>query len=394
MQANPTQEEREARAGLSRCGEPGDAALATAVHALGAERVWELANGARPLDSDHQGAGDTLAKGLARWRTRAASADPGRDLENAGRLDGGFVIPGDEGWPSALDDLGPERPLGLWWRGPGFAALAELGRGPWGGSRMLSVVGTRDPSPYGLHVTGQLVTTLREHGVCILSGGALGVDVTAHRAALDTGADAPATICVLAGGVDRLYPAANSAVLGVIARRHLILSEHPPGCAPTRWRFLARNRIIAALSAGTVVTEGRWRSGALNTAHHAAGLGRWVGAVPGPVTANTSEGPHRLLREVDAELVSNPEDVVQALGWTQAAPQPQLPLEEARGVIDGLDPVEARLWEALPLHRAVELDRLLTAAGLAPAEALAGLQRLDAKGVVQETDPGCWRRSR
>jgi DNA processing protein len=410
---DPRVEDRLARAALSRCCEPDDAALAVVVATLGPVRVWELIRGDQVLDEEvtatetalaqagmSRRRGSGLRAGLDRWRSRGVTADPRRDLEHAWSLGGGYLIPGDPAWPVALEDLGPECPLGLWWRGPGIEALAGLGAGPFSGSRLLSVVGTRDPSAYGIQVTTRHVEVLREHDVCILSGGALGIDITAHRSALDAGHGVPATICVLAGGVDRLYPATNSALLSVIARRHLILSEHPPGSAPTRWRFLARNRIIAALGVGTLVTEGRWRSGALNTANKAAELGRWVGAVPGPVTSDVSELPHRLIRESGAELISEPHDVIAAHGWDTSAGagvQDILPIGAVGApvhVTDALDPVEARLWESLPVSRSAPLSQVISAAGLAVGEALAGLHRLGAKGAAEEVHDGQWRRGR
>ncbi|WP_291278576.1 DNA-processing protein DprA [Galactobacter sp.] len=384
-----------------------------AVQALGAARVWELVKGAAVAAQDREDCaahiaaegrpsrrGGRLEDGLARWRSRAMQSAPEEDLHQAARMGGGYVIPGDEAWPVALDDLGPARPLGLWWRGPGFESLARLGAGPWSEARLLAVIGTRDPSAYGIHVTEQLVTGLRERDVCILSGGALGIDVAAHRTALEIGEGRPATMAVLAGGIDRLYPAANSATLSVIGRRHLLLSEHPPGTSTARWRFLARNRIIAALGCGTLVTEGRWRSGALNTANSAAELGRWVGAVPGPITSGESELPHRLIREAGADLVTCVQDVVGDLGWdgaesgaTPTDGQAQLPFpNDPEHPTDGMDPVEERLWEALPRRGGLGLDQLVSAAGLSVSEALAGLERLAGRGAAAEVPGGGWKR--
>ncbi|MGO2634427.1 MAG: DNA-processing protein DprA [Galactobacter sp.] len=410
--------ERTARAGLSRCCEPGDAVLTTAVQALGAVRVWDLVAGAAEQLPDREAYAQQLASegkaprrgaqledGLGRWRSRAKQAAPEQDLQHAERMGGGYVIPGDDAWPAALNDLGPDCPLGLWWRGPGIASLARLGAGPWSNARLLSVVGTRDPSAYGIHVTEAMVSGLRERDVCILSGGALGIDVAAHRAALDTGERTgertgegpPATMAVLAGGIDRLYPAANSATLSVIGRRHLILSEHPPGTSTARWRFLARNRIIAALGCGTLVTEGRWRSGALNTANTAAGLGRWVGAVPGAITSDESELPHRLIRNSGADLVTCVQDVLEDLGWDGTAPgteQPSLPFaSDCAHPTEGMDPLEERLWEALPRRGGYGLDQLVVAAGLSVPETLAGLERLAGRGAVVEVPGGGWKRS-
>lgn len=405
-------EERVARAGLSRCSEPEDLAVESAVQALGAARVWELVRGAAPTAEERQGTAallhergareaaalrglDTLRERLA---GRAAEADPVRDLENVERLGGGLLLPGEPAWPAALDDLGPGAPLALWWRGP---------RPPGDTAHWLGIVGTRDPTAYGLHVTAVVAGGAAAAGAVIVSGGALGIDAAAHRAALPSGIprdpeEPLVTVCVLAGGVDRLYPASNARLLRHVAQEQLILSEHPPGCAPTRWRFLSRNRLIAALGAGLVVVEGRWRSGSLSTAHRAAELGRWVGAVPGPVTASTSEGPHRLIREGAAELVVRPEDALEAIGLVRGrvpARQDALPglagageAAETGSPVDGLSEPEARVYEALPRRGGTSLERLVLAAGLAPGEALGALHGLLARGRAARGEEG-WSRA-
>src|SRR6185312_4288445 len=131
-------------------------------------------------------------------------------------------------------------------------------------------------------------------------------DANAHRGALNAtaggtldgrGMAQPSTIAVMAGGVDRFYPSGNEDLLRTIAERGLVVAEVPPGTNPTRYRFLQRNRLIAALCQATVVVEARWRSGALNTARHAEMLSRVVGAVPGSVYSANSAGCHRLMRE-------------------------------------------------------------------------------------------------
>jgi DNA processing protein len=402
--------DRIARAGLSRCCEPEDSMVAVCVGGMGAVRVWDLVQGARATGDERQAVaeqmsaegrtprhGADLGAALQRWRSRAGHADPQRDLAFAATIGGGFIIPSDPGWPTALDDLGPAAPLGLWWRGPGVEHLSGLGAGPWSSARLLAVIGTRDPSPYGLHVTRTWVPELCDQDVCVLSGGALGIDIAAHRAALDHGRQIPATMTILASGIDQLYPARNSATLSSIGRHHLILTEFPPGSSPTRWRFLARNRLIAALGCGTLVVEGRWRSGALNTANRAASVGRWVGAVPGPITSEESELPHRLIREAGAELVTTSEDVLEAMGWTASAPggtQDELPLAfDPDHPVDDLDPIETRVWESLPVRQAMALDAVLVRAGLATAQGIAALQRLAVRGAVREVEGGAWRRA-
>ena len=144
-----------------------------------------------------------------------------------------------------------------------------------------------------------------------MSGAAFGIDQAAHRGAL---ANRGPTVAVLACGADRAYPAAHRNLIDYIADVGLVVSEAPPGCAPTRIRFLARNRVIAAVARGTVVVEAAVRSGALNTASWAGGLGRTVMGVPGPVTSAPSAGVHQLIRARDALLVTSGEEVLEAVG--------------------------------------------------------------------------------
>ena len=151
---------------------------------------------------------------------------------------------------------------------------------------------------------------LVDRGVCIVSGAAYGIDGMAHRSALASGG---ATIAFLAGGVDRFYPSGHDALLHRIVASGAVISELPCGASPTKWRFLQRNRLIAAASAATVVIEAGWRSGSLNTAGHASALGRPLGVVPGPVTSASSAGCHRLLRETDAILVTNAAEMAELI---------------------------------------------------------------------------------
>ncbi len=147
-------------------------------------------------------------------------------------------------------------------------------------------------------------------GCTVVSGGAYGIDATAHRVAVAAGTP---TVAVLAGGIDQLYPTGNVELLRNVARQGTLLAESPPGTRPTRWRFLARNRLIAAISAATVVVEAGARSGALNTAHHAAQLGRPVFAVPGAFSSPASVGCHRLVAEGRAQIVCRADDPVDAV---------------------------------------------------------------------------------
>jgi DNA processing protein len=170
------------------------------------------------------------------------------------------------------------------------------------------VVGARAATTYGCDVASSIAYELAERGVVVVSGAAYGIDGAAHRAALAAGGT---TVAVLSSGVDRAYPVGHEALLERIAAQGAVVSEAPPGRHPSRARFLTRNRIIAAMSAGVVVVEAALRSGALNTAHWATQLSTHVMAVPGPVTSAMSAGPHRAVIDRGASLVTDAADVLE-----------------------------------------------------------------------------------
>ena len=247
---------------------------------------------------------------MERWSTRLAEAEPERDLERAAAAGARFVIPGDDEWPEQVEILADAGqlsrragvPFGLWVRGP-----ANLRRAL---ARSVAMVGARACSSYGEHVAAELSSGLADNGVTVVSGGAYGIDAAAHRGAL---AASGLTVAVLACGVDVSYPKSNSALFSRIVEDGLVVSELPPGCSPTKLRFLARNRLIAAGTLGTVVIEAAVRSGALNSAGWAEQCGRAVLAVPGPITSRMSEGSHLLVRERDAVLVTSVADIIEAI---------------------------------------------------------------------------------
>ena len=283
-------EERLARAGLTRLCEPGDRAVRRCVLAEGHVAAHERLRAERPDLPD------------------AAS-----DLRRIHALGGRFLCPGDDEWPTRLADLerasktGPDgragEPYGLWVRGPARLATAT--------QLSVAVVGSRSATAYGVSVAGRLAADLADRGWWIASGAAIGIDRAAHEAALDS----ERTVAVLANGVDVAYPPENAALLRRISRCGLVVSEVPCGVTPRRPRFLIRNRLLAALSLGVVVVEAGVRSGALNTARHAALLGRPLLGVPGPVTSGLSAGVHQLLRELpEARLVTRAPEIVEEVG--------------------------------------------------------------------------------
>jgi DNA processing protein len=245
------------------------------------------------------------------------------------------------------------------------------------------VVGSRAATSYGLHVAGELGFALAEQQWAIVSGAAYGIDAAAHRGAL--AAPGP-TVAVLACGADVAYPRSHEALLGRVAAEALIVSEAPPGGLPLRRRFLVRNRLIAALSGGTVVVEAGVRSGALSTARHARRLGRPVLAVPGPVTSGLSAGCHLLLRQwPEATLVTCADEVIEAVGPVGSlAP---LPVIEA-GPRDGLDVRMGRVLEAVPSRRAREVEWIAARSGESEFVVERMLQPLIANGLVEARPEG------
>ena len=284
---------------------------------------------------------------------RLAEVDPARELEMADRKGIRFLVPGDPEWPAGLDDLDHVdqldhrdptadsaalsfggTPPGIWVRGP--MPLTELG-----GS--VAVVGSRAASVYGVEMTRAIAGHLALASVPVVSGGALGIDFVAHDAALLAGG---ATVAVLACGVDRVYPEKHHALLAHLAAEFALVSEQPPGSGPTQLRFLARNRLIAALTRGTVLVEAALRSGALNTVRWAEQMSRPVMCVPGPVTSYTSMGVHQHLRGGGATVVTHGSQVLEAIGGIGARL-----VEEPRGPErprDRLSPVERTVLEQVP----------------------------------------------
>ena len=231
---------------------------------------------------------------------------------------------------------------------------------------------------------------LTSWGAVVVSGGAFGIDAAAHRGALRAGP----TLSVSAGGVDRLYPAANTGLLRAVIDSGALVAEVPPGCQPGRHRFLTRNRLIAAMSGATVVAEAAWRSGALSTARHARDLGRGLGAVPGPVTSMESVGCHRLLRG-GAVCVTDAEDaleLVAPLGSVDPeASRAAAPGNAGSGLLDGLTGDAAVVLDALPARATATVEALARSAGRSESEVVSALGLLELSGRV-ERDGMRWRR--
>jgi len=296
--------ERFARIALSFVAEPGDPMLGALLRACTPAEAFSAVCDGRPPrlagEPGHRPAGKAgqpgkpgLGRAIERWAARLGRVPADSRLAEWERAGLRLLCPGDPEWPTQLDVLGDGRPLVLWVQGSADLRFACL--------RSVSVVGARAATGYGQHVATEMAAALAERGWAVISGGAYGIDSSAHRGAL--GADG-VTVAVLASGLSYGYPQGHHELFAAIAGQGVMVSEWPPDRAPTRPGFLVRNRVIAALSGGTVVVEAALRSGALSTARHARDLCRPLMAVPGPVTSDLSAGCHEIIREWGAVCVT------------------------------------------------------------------------------------------
>ena len=378
-------------------GEP-DEQLSEFLHSVGAPAEGESAlffsaNGYY-TPGEHQMSRDKFGKALAtrrlRWNRRMERT-LNAEAHMAATCGAWLVTPADPLWPPQLNDLGPARPYGLWCRGDS-RHLLDLASAP-----SVALVGSRDPSIYGTEATTHLAAELARRGYTVISGGAMGIDIAAHRAALtQQGSDLP-TIAFMAGGLDRLYPAQNSDALNMIVDRGLIMSEVSVGNTPTRWRFLERNRLIAALARHTIVVEARWRSGALNTARHALEIGRTLWAVPGQINSPNSVGTNRLLRDGLAQTLTEAADILEydaaagfELGteheseWDRAA---------SSSALDELTERQGRVWDDLSPRSYRGVDEIAAALGLSARDVMADLFHLGRCGLAESSGTS-WRKVR
>jgi DNA processing protein len=373
-----------ARAALTFLAEPGDPALGALLGICEPAEVLaaikaDMVPGTGPGCGDSPASRKALERALGRWRARLPGLPDEADVAAACRDGIRLVCPEDPQWPERLDELGQARPYALWLRGRADLPSACL--------RSVSVVGARAATGYGAHVAGEVAADLGEQGWAIVSGGAYGIDAAAHRGALVTNAT---TIAVLACGVDHLYPAGHAGLFADIAATGLVISEWPPGRHPARLRFLVRNRVIAALSCGTVVVEAGERSGALNTARHAAELGRPLMAVPGPVTSRQSAGCHRIIREWGATCVTCAADIIEMVSPLGVADAPEAPAPAGlRGPSrDELDLDSARVLDALPARGAAGPSTIAVEAGVDLDTVLRCLGLLAGCGFIERCDRG------
>ena len=378
-------------------GEP-DEQLSEFLHSVGAPAAGEStlffsANGYY-TPGGHQMSRDKFGKALAtrrlRWNRRMERT-LNAEAHMAATCGAWLVTPADPLWPPQLNDLGPARPYGLWCRGDS-RHLLDVASAP-----SVALVGSRDPSIYGTEATTHLAAELARRGYTVISGGAMGIDIAAHRAALtQQGSDLP-TIAFMAGGLDRLYPAQNSDALNMIVDHGLIMSEVSVGNTPTRWRFLERNRLIAALARHTIVVEARWRSGALNTARHAMEIGRTLWAVPGQINSPNSVGTNRLLRDGLAQTLTEAADILEydaAAGFELGTEhESESDRAASSSALDELTERQGRVWDDLSPRSYRGVDEIAAALGLSARDVMADLFHLGRCGLAESSGTS-WRKVR
>jgi DNA processing protein len=374
-----TDQERSARIALSFVAEPGDLTLGGMLRTSSPAQVFAaICDGRPPEPGEEAGSGGSgLARAVGRWAARLGYVPAASRLAEWEREGLRIVCPGDPEWPTQLDALGDARPLLVWVSGSVDLRFACL--------RSVSVVGARAATAYGMHVATEMAAALAERGHAVISGGAYGIDACAHRGAL--GADG-VTVAVLASGLSYGYPKGHYELFAAIAGQGCLVSEWPPDRGPTRPGFLVRNRVIAALSCGTVVVEAALRSGALSTARHARDLCRPLMAVPGPVTSQQSEGCHEIIREWGALLVTRAQDVIEHTspvgeGLGSRRRGPAYPRDE-------LDLVTTAVLEAVPSRSGKGPAEIAVTAGVGLDTALSCLGALAAAGFVERSSAG-WR---
>ena len=378
--------ERFARAVWTGIAEPGDGTAGSVISALGAsvslqaliekwspERIVRAANTENTTGRWSDAPVEEIQKAVARWLPRLDSSDALAALRLAVHHRATLLVPGDREWPERLNDLASHAPIALWVRGDPLR-LRES-------ERSISLVGARAATGYGEHVTVEAASALVGRGFAIISGAAYGIDGAAHRAAL---AAEGTTVAFLAGGVDRPYPSGHDALLARIVETGVVLSEIPCGGSPTKWRFLQRNRLIAALSQATVVLEAGWRSGSLNTAGHAAALGRPLGAVPGAVTSAASAGCHRLIREYGATCVTNAEEMAELVEDTDR--EGELSGWAGGGAQHSAD--ELRVLDALSTRTGRTIDEIAKRSGMPVETVQSVLGVLQLEGTADERQFG------
>ena len=242
---------------------------------------------------------------------------------------------------------------------------------------LVSIVGTRDPTAYGLRIARSLARAFVENGIGLVSGMARGIDAAVHETAIELGGK---TVAVLGTGVDVPYPVGHRELHRVITERGLVISERGSGATAHRGAFPRRNRIIAALGKVTIVVEAGMTSGARNTASHALELGRPLAAVLGPIDSPQSAGTNHLIRD-GAAVIASVDDAIALAGITA----------RAQSIPVNLSELDAKVWAAIG-GETLPVDTISTRAGLAPRECMASITSLELSGMVESLITGEVRR--
>jgi DNA processing protein len=315
--------------------------------------------------------GDIWGRASERWLPRLSKTAVVESLQWMGAAPAGerrMLVPqGSIDYPPNLDDLRFHRPFALWVWGNEMLLGSE---------HAVSIVGTRQASQYGTEVTRDLAAVAATQGITTFSGGAFGIDSIVHESAITL--EAP-TVALMAGGLGKLYPQGKRQMLLDVLREGALVAECPPATQPAKWRFLMRNRLIAALGQATVVVEAGKTSGALNTANSAIALGRQVAVIPGQIGSSRSIGGHDLLNQNlgFVRLLARPQELGELVGIGLADPVE----------LKSLGVLEKRALDAFGFHplETWEIQRL---AGLTVRESQIALGSLESLGLVERDGTG------
>jgi DNA processing protein len=369
-------EVRRSRVWLSRAVEPGSLVMHRYLAAVGPMAAVAAIRG-----------GDAPA---AVAKLAAARRDEDRvevDLALAAARGIRLVTPEDDEWPDLAlapmeaaaargkPDLAP--PQALWVRGP--ARLDQVTR------QAVGMVGSRNATSYGTWAGSDMAQGLARHGWTVVSGGAHGIDTACHRGALSAGG---VTVVVCAGGLCQPYPSSNVTLFERVAASGLMVSEWPPDAPPQRHRFLIRNRLIAGMSAGTVVVEAGARSGAAVTARCVYDYDLQLMAVPGPIGSTLSVGTHEMIREQRATLVTSVEQVLEVVGAIGEHLLPPPRADSTRR--DELSPMAQRVLDGFPARDSASADHISVAAGVDVIDVLRCVGVLELHGFIEPCSGG-WR---
>lgn len=351
--------ERICRLWLSQAALPADRAQTILSVYGSAEALWDS------FSMEHEKVLGKWGYGLLKKLRQPGEMDRLQEaIHDAGAS---LLYPEDDDFPPLLRQIG-DPPLLLYVRGE---------RGILSGKN-IAVVGSRSPSRYGREMAFSLGETLGRRGVTVVSGFANGIDSEAHGGCVQGGGR---TAAVLGSGINQIYPRSNQRLHDAILESGgLILTEYPLGARPMPYYFPQRNRIISGICQGMVLVEGRIKSGGMVTVGHALNQGREVFALPGPVTQEGSQAPHKLIRE-GARLITCGEDLLEDMGWSTA------PAAERETSLPPLDsPLETKVRELL-LREELSFQELVERTGLSPQELGAILTMMEIGGIIRKS-PG------